>query len=102
MRCMSTAKEIFLTDWAIAHVFARLAVVIVKEQSIDAHAAVVAMTKVFSATDATKTAIDAVVGRLALGHPQVADVAVILSKLNAAASAVVAVKRRDVGEFAPW
>ena len=62
-------KEIFLTNRTVGHVFASLAIVIVKQQCVDAHATVVAVTKVAAATDAAETTVLAVVGVLLGGHP---------------------------------
>ena len=92
VRGKSAAEQVFLTDRAVAHVLARLAVVIVKQKCVNAHAAVVAVFEVFATADAAKAAVFAMVGRLLVGHPQVANVAVVLTKLYAAIDAVVAVE----------
>jgi hypothetical protein len=62
VRGVARAKQVFLTDGTVAHVLASLAVVIVKELGVNAHAATIAVTKVFAASNATKAAIHAVVG----------------------------------------
>jgi len=91
VRGQPTAKQILLANGAVAHVLARLAVVLVKEQRVDAHAAVVAVSKVFATSDATKATVRTVIRAFLAGHPEIANVAVVLSKLNAALDAVVAV-----------
>lgn len=93
---VTTAKQVFLTDGTVAHVLARLAIVIVKQEGINAHATVVAMTKVLATADAAKAAIDAVVGSFAGGHPEIANVAMVFTKLNATADTIVAVNKKRV------
>jgi hypothetical protein len=76
--------------------------VIVQEERVNAHATVVAVTKVFPTTDATETTVRAVVRRFLVGHPEIANVAVVFTKLDAALDAVVAVvecKNRFCGFF---
>jgi len=57
--------------------------------TIDAHSAVFAVPKVFSAADAAETAVGAVVGAFFVGHPEVADCAVIFAELDSAVDAKV-------------
>jgi hypothetical protein len=66
---ISGTKQIFLTDGTVGHVFAGLAIVIVKEEGIDTHSTVIAVTKVFSAAHSTKAAIATMVRRFVIGHP---------------------------------
>lgn len=82
MRRKATTEQIFLTHGAIAHVLARLTIVIIKEFGIDAHATIITMTKVFATTHPTKSASFTMIGRFRVGHPQVTNVAMILPKLN--------------------
>jgi hypothetical protein len=89
VRGKATAEQIFLTNGTVAHVLATLAVVIVKQVNVNAHAAIVTVTKIVGAAHAAKAAVGTVVRFVFAGHPQVANVAVILAKLNAAANAVV-------------
>ena len=56
-----TAKQIFLTNRAIAHVLAGLAVVVGKEMDVNAHSAIVTVQKVLSTTHATKAAVFAMI-----------------------------------------
>ena len=86
------AEEVLLADGTILHVLADLAVVLSKERGVDAHAAIVAVAKVFGPTYATEAALCTVVGTFLGRHPQVANGAVILSKLDTAADAVVTVR----------
>jgi hypothetical protein len=69
VRGISRTKQIFLTDGTVGHVFASLAIVIVKEEGIDTHATVIAVTKVLSSTYSTKAAIATMVRRFVIGHP---------------------------------
>ena len=66
---MPGGKQIFLTDGTVGHVLSRFAVVIVKEDGINAHAAVMTMGKIFAATHATESTVGAVIRRLLSGHP---------------------------------
>ena len=88
----TAAEQVFLTNRTVAHVAARLAVVIVKEQNINAHTAVVAVLEVLATANAAKAAGFAVVGQVAVGHPQVANVTMVRTKLYTALDAFVAVK----------
>ena len=58
---VSATEQVFLTYGAIGHVLASLAIVIIKQQSINAHSTVIAVPKIFSSSDSTKTAIGALV-----------------------------------------
>lgn len=80
VRGMSTAEQIFLTDGAVAHVLARLAIVIIKQNRINAHAAVMAVFEVFAAANSTKPAIGTVVWVIIRRHPKIADAAVVRSE----------------------
>jgi hypothetical protein len=84
-------KEVFLTDGTIGLVLAHLAVVIVVEGAINAHAAIMAVLEILGTTDAAKTAVFAMVRTFLIGHPQVANVAVVGTKLDVAGYAVVSV-----------
>ena len=99
VRGRAGAEEVLLADGAVGHVLAGLAVVIVEEEGVDAHAAIVAVLEVLPASDAAEAAVGTVVGLLLGRHPQVADVAMVLSEGNAALDALVAVvsMRRSVG-----
>jgi len=55
MRSIPTTEQVFLADRAVAHVLASLAIVVIKEESIDTHAAVVTVAKVLTPSNATKT-----------------------------------------------
>jgi hypothetical protein len=99
VRGVTTGKQIFLTDGTIRVVLALLAVVVVKEFGINAHAAIVAVAKIFAAADPAKAAVAAVVGRLAGRHPKVADIAVIASEFNTAFPTLIAVDREGEGSI---
>lgn len=85
-------EQIFLTDGAIGLVLAVLAVVIVVQGAINAHAAVVAMFEVLSSTHTTKATVRTMVWTFLIGHPQIADVAMVFTKLDIARNAIVAVE----------
>ena len=92
---MATAKQIFLTNGAVGHVFARFAVMTVKQHSINAHATIMTMAEIFAATDATKATIMTMVGVILGTHPQVTDIAVIFSKACGTLYATIAAFVRD-------
>jgi hypothetical protein len=86
-----TAKEEFLADGAIGLVLAVLTIVIVIECLVNAHATVVAVLKVLGATDPAESTLGAVVGVILLGHPEVADRAMVLPKFGITLNASVTV-----------
>jgi hypothetical protein len=67
------------------------AVVIIINVDRDAHAAPVAVPEGLPSTDAAETAVGAVEGTLALDHPQVANVAMVLPELDGAVGVDAAV-----------
>ena len=85
------AKEVLLANGTVGHVLARLAVVIVEEEGINAHAAVMTVLEVLPATDSAEATVGAMVGLLLGRHPQIADVTVVLSESDATFDALVAV-----------
>ena len=89
----SAGEQILLTDRTIAHVFANLARMFPEQRGIDAHATIVTMTKVVTATDATESTVVAVVGFFHILHPQVAYIAVVISELNVAVNTLVGLAR---------
>jgi hypothetical protein len=91
VRGVSGTEEIFLTYGAVGHVLAGLAIVIVKEEGIDTHPTVIAVTKVFSSPHSTKAAIATMVRRFVIGHPKIANVAMVGSKLGLTSTAKFAV-----------
>ena len=91
VRGRTGAEEVFLTDGAVGHVLARLAVVIIEKEGIDTHATVMAVLEVLPATDSAEATVGAMVGLLLGRHPQIADVAVVLSESDATFDALVAV-----------
>jgi hypothetical protein len=102
MNCMATGhlmtshptrEQILLTHRTTAHILPRLAIVIVKQQCINAHPAIFAVSKVLPPAHATKPTFFAMVGKLVRSHPQVANVAVIRSKLNVAIDTIVGFAR---------
>jgi hypothetical protein len=64
VRRTATAKEVFLAHGAVALILARLAIMIVKQAFVNAHATVVTVLKVIFATDAAKATVFAVIGIL--------------------------------------
>ena len=91
VRGRTGAEQILLADGAVGHVLARLAVVIVEEEGINAHTAVMAVLEVLPATDSAEATVGAMVGLLLGRHPQIADVTVVLSESDATFDALVAV-----------
>jgi hypothetical protein len=89
--CRSRGKQVFLTDGTVRHVFSSVAIVIVKQLGVNAHAAIVAVTKVISTAHSTKAAILTVIRVLLIGHPQIANAAMIFSKLNSTRHTLVSV-----------
>jgi nucleoside diphosphate kinase len=69
MRSAPGGKEIFLTDGTIGLVLPSLAVVIVVEGNVNAHATIVAVLEILGTTDATKATIGTMVGAFFVGHP---------------------------------
>jgi hypothetical protein len=82
-------EQEFLTHWAVRLVLAALAVVIEVQALVDAHATIVTVPKVLRPAHATESAVTAVVRLLVVRHPQVTDVAVVLSKLDSAVDTIV-------------
>lgn len=84
-------KEVFLTNRTVGLVLAHLAIVVVVQGPIDAHATIVTVLKVLGTTHPTKSTIRTMVGTLLIRHPQIAYAAMIGSKLYTAVDTVVAV-----------
>lgn len=82
-------KQIFLAYRAVGHVLANLAVVIVEQVCVNAHATVEAMLKVFFPPNATESTFLAMVWVLFVRHPQVASVTMIVPKAYSTVPAVV-------------
>ena len=94
----AAGKQILLTDGTVGHVLSDFAIVIGKELFVDAHATILAVSKVFSAPDATETAVRAVVGAFFVGHPEVAYGAVVFSELDVAVDAEIAERENGRNE----
>ena len=82
--CRTRREQVFLADGTVCLVLAVLAVVVVVECTINAHATVVTVLEVFGPTDAAKATVGAMVRTLFIRHPQVADVAVVFTELDEA------------------
>ena len=93
VRCIATAEQILLADRTVAHVLAVLAIVIVKQQGINAHTTVVTVLEVFATTYAAESAILAMIRSLLGGHPQIADIAVVFTELDVAFDTIVPVEK---------
>lgn len=63
---------------------------ILKQLDVDAHATIIAMPKVLSATHPTKAARGTMIRGFIIGHPQITNAAVIFAKLNTARNTVLA------------
>jgi hypothetical protein len=84
-----TAEQVFLTDGAVAPVLARLAIVILVQGHVDAHATLVAVLEIVPTTDAAKTTVMTMVGLFVGTHPKVANVAMILTKPDVTIDTVI-------------
>lgn len=85
----SRAEKKFLTDGTIRFVFSALAVVVGVQAFVDTHSAIMAMLEILCTTDTTKPTVCAMIRLLIGRHPQITDVAVIISKLNPTGKAIV-------------
>jgi hypothetical protein len=90
----SAAEQVVLADGAVAVVLPGLAIVIVEQEGVDAHATVHAMPKILPSSNPTEAAIDTVVRELFGSHPEVTNATVIFSKLNMTRQTFVAVRYR--------
>jgi hypothetical protein len=91
VRGRPTAKEEFLTDGTVRLVLAILTVVVVIECLVNAHTTIVAVLKVLGTAHPAETTLRAVVGVILLGHPKVADRAMVLPKFGITINATVTV-----------
>lgn len=87
----SGREQVFLTHGAVGLVLAHLAIVILVEGAIDAHAAIMTVLEVFGTSDAAKAAVWTVIRTFFVGHPEVANDAVIRAEFYAAVDTVVSV-----------
>ena len=95
VRGIPGTEQIFLTDRTIGHVLSSLAIVIIKEKPINAHATIVTVPKVFPSTHPTKPTFLAVIRGLVIGHPQITYFTMVGTKLRVAAGAKIAVIRKE-------
>mmetsp|Transcript_47674 Transcript_47674/g.70956 ORF Transcript_47674/g.70956 Transcript_47674/m.70956 type:complete len:439 (+) Transcript_47674:395-1711(+) len=91
--CTSTAEQIFLTNGTVGFVLSDFAVVIVVEGTIDAHATIMTVLKVFCPSDATKAAIGTMVRTFFVRHPQIAGHAMVGPELHPTVDTVVGLAR---------
>lgn len=80
-----------MTNRAIGLVLATLAIMLVVKRLVNAHAAIVTMLKVFGSSHTAETAFRTVVGLIFVRHPEITNGTMILSKLDVAFYASVAV-----------
>lgn len=73
-----------MTDRAIASILSGSTVVRINQVFIDTHSTRMTMQKVFSTTNATKTAIFAMIRTFVILHPQIAYITVIIPELRIA------------------
>ena len=85
-------KEKLLADGTVGFVLSTFAVVIGVETSVNAHSTVVTVFEILGTTDMAKAAVGAMVGSFVVGHPEVANIAVVLSQLNVTLDAIVSEK----------
>ena len=90
-RTPRTKKE-FLADGTVGFIFSTFAVVVGVETSVNAHSTVVAMFEILGTPHTAEPAVRAMVRALVVGHPEVANITVVLSHLNATLGALVSVK----------
>lgn len=90
LRRLARGEHIFSTDGTVVLVLVLEALVGVKDADRDAHAALIAMPKGLSTTHAAESTFVAMKGFLGHGHPQVAQMAVILGKHHLAVDALIA------------
>jgi len=89
MRSITAREQVLLTHGAIGHVLSGLAVVIVEQLRVDAHAAIGTVTEILAASDTAESAFAAMVRIFVVGHPQIANVAMVFAELSLAGVAVV-------------
>ena len=89
---LAGGKHVFAADGTVILVLILEAVVAFKDMNTNAHAALVTVTEVFGATNATKATLIAVKGFLRLGHPEITDVAVVFSKRYSTVSTLIPAK----------
>jgi hypothetical protein len=59
------------------------------ETSINTHAAIMAVLEILGSPHSTKSTVRAMIGPLIVGHPEIANVAMVLAKLNTTFDAIV-------------
>lgn len=84
-----------MTDWTIGFVFSGFAVVVGIETAIDAHATIMTVLEIFGSPHTTESTIRTVIRPFIVGHPEIANVAVIFTKLDATLDAIVSVKNQN-------
>jgi hypothetical protein len=89
MRGTSRTEEEFLADWTIGFVLATFAVMICVETAINTHATIMAVLEILGSPNPTKSAVRAMIGPLIVGHPEIANVAMVLAKLNTTFDAII-------------
>lgn len=99
MRGTPGTKQKLLTDWTVGLVFPAFAVVIVIQTLVDAHSAVVTMLKVFGTTNSTEPTVLTVIWFFLVGHPQVTNITMILSKSNSTTDTIVSGKQKPKDEM---
>ena len=60
----SRTEEVLLTDRAVGHIFACLAIMIIEKEGINTHSTVMAMSEVITSSHPTESTIGAMVGFL--------------------------------------
>lgn len=100
---LAGGKHVFATDGAIVLVLVLEAIVRCKDCNANAHGALFAVTKILLTANATKATVFAMKGFFRLGHPQVANAAVILAKgrstVNTLVSIIVTKQRKKECEY---
>ena len=89
-RGTATEKKL-LTNGAVGLVLATLAIVLIVERLVNTHATVVAMLKVFGAPNTAETTFGAMIRLVFVGHPEIANRTMILSKRDVTFYASIAV-----------
>lgn len=91
LRRLARGKHVFATDGTIVLVLVLEAIVRTEHMDANAHATFVAVTKGLLTSNATKATVLTMKGLFRLCHPEVANAAMILSKLDSAMSTLVSV-----------
>lgn len=89
----SRTEEELLTDGTVGFVLSRFAIVVGVETAVDAHATVVTVLEIFGSPHPAESTVSTMVRPFVVGHPEVANITVVFTKLNATLDALVCLAR---------